>query len=102
MKKFIEERKRLTMKHYRQMEQLKKLHQEQLEKFAKDSSKVGHHKSSNSASGPVSEASMFLVRPGKLLKRQAQQAEIQKAMFIVRRTKLKAMLPLSNKGHLYK
>ena len=41
MKKFIEERKRLTMKHYRQVEQLKKLHQEQLEKFNKDSDKVG-------------------------------------------------------------
>ena len=40
MKKFIEERKRLTMKHYRQVEQLKKVHQEQLEKFNKDSAKV--------------------------------------------------------------
>jgi hypothetical protein len=40
MKKFIEERKRLTMKHYRQVEQLKKLHQEQLDKYAKETSKV--------------------------------------------------------------
>ncbi|XP_060577835.1 1-phosphatidylinositol 4,5-bisphosphate phosphodiesterase beta-4-like isoform X1 [Ruditapes philippinarum] len=39
MKKFIEERKRLTMKHYRQVEQLKKLHQEQLDKYAKETSK---------------------------------------------------------------
>ena len=41
MKKFIEERKRLTMKHYRQVELLKKTHQEQVEKFSKDSEKVG-------------------------------------------------------------
>lgn len=39
MKKFIEERKRLTMKHYRQVELLKKTHAEQLEKFNKDSEK---------------------------------------------------------------
>jgi len=40
MKKFIDERKRLTMRHYKQVECLKKVHQEQLEKFAKESSKV--------------------------------------------------------------
>ena len=45
MKKFIEERKRLTMKHYRQVELLKKTHAEQLEKFNKDSEKVGIFKS---------------------------------------------------------
>lgn len=39
MKKFIDERKRLTMKHCRQVEQLKKIHQEQLDKFAKDTAK---------------------------------------------------------------
>ena len=41
MKKFIDERKRLTMKHYRQVELLKKIHQEQFEKFSKDNEKVG-------------------------------------------------------------
>ena len=40
MKKFIDERKRLTMKHYRQVELLKKTHTEQVEKFSKDSDKV--------------------------------------------------------------
>ena len=45
MKKFIEERKRLTMKHYRQVELLKKTHAEQLEKFNKDSEKVRIFKS---------------------------------------------------------
>ena len=35
------ERKRLSMKHYRQMELLNKTHQEQFEKFSKDNEKVG-------------------------------------------------------------
>ncbi|KAL4237357.1 1-phosphatidylinositol 4 [Mactra antiquata] len=39
MKKFIEERKRLTMKHSRQVEQLKKVHEDQLDKFAKEMEK---------------------------------------------------------------
>ena len=40
MKKFIDERKRLTMKHYRQVELLKKVHQEQFQNFTKDNEKV--------------------------------------------------------------
>lgn len=40
MKKFIGERKSMTYKHYIQVEQLKKIHTEQMEKFSKDSNKV--------------------------------------------------------------
>ena len=43
MKKFIDERKRLTMKHYRQVELLKKVHQEQFQNFTKDNEKVGEY-----------------------------------------------------------
>ncbi|XP_071081471.1 1-phosphatidylinositol 4,5-bisphosphate phosphodiesterase beta-4-like isoform X2 [Haliotis cracherodii] len=39
MKKFIEERKRLAMKHSRQVEALKKIHTEQVEKLVKDNEK---------------------------------------------------------------
>ncbi|XP_052767195.1 1-phosphatidylinositol 4,5-bisphosphate phosphodiesterase beta-4-like isoform X1 [Mya arenaria] len=39
MKKFIEERRRLEEKHVKKTKQLEKFHQEQLEKFAKDTAK---------------------------------------------------------------
>ncbi|KAH3846069.1 hypothetical protein DPMN_088363, partial [Dreissena polymorpha] len=39
MKKFIDERRRLLVKHSKKMEQLKKFHQEQLDKFAKETAK---------------------------------------------------------------